>query len=657
MKRWYSTFFFILLLKLSAVSFSQTVEVTDVVPGIMDSNPSYLVGIGDNLYFFFQDPEQGYNDSPAYLKKNGEVVHLSYPSNLFSEGSGYEFMEIGGKVVWTQQFYDNLIDDTFEALCTVENDSIVLITDYNNGNGIGEIEKLNNKLFFTYSSDTTGYELFSFDGLTMELAVDILPGATSSYPYGMFIHDNSLYFIHDSLSGQVLGKFDGVTLTDYNAPLPETADFSKTSIGSDLYYVSYLTFPPRIIHFNNGPIDTIYNPVNGLSFVYFTPFEANNELYVGGYNQYYSNMILKYDTATGVFNELLPSVSNDVLLNVYNDTIFFRGYHPTYGDGAYYAVAGVDTAVFITNSYIDLVEIENNKAYFSVNLGLGNEPYVWENDSLYLLADIAIGGNGSYPFRFTAFNDQLFVIANTSAFGREIYTICLHPVTPPVVPATQIVCEGSLVSDVTVSGNNLMFYDQSQEGNLVDVNNTILLTDSLFVSTFNSCPSERVHIPYTVSMLPNPTVAHYGQGYMTVVNASNTYQWIDCTTGDSIQGATNQSFQTDSNGVFSCVITNNDGCSTTSSCLYVVNLGIDESSQEVVSVYPNPANNVVTISTNKEISKIIISTLTGTVVQQFEDLNDMVMFSVSDFTNGVYLIQTLGLNEEMSATHKLVIEH
>ena len=75
---------------------------------------------------------------------------------------------------------------------------------------------------------------------------------------------------------------------------------------------------------------------------------------------------------------------------------------------------------------------------------------------------------------------------------------------------------------------------------------------------------------------------------ITATNSNGTYQWIDCNNGDTpIVGETNQSFVATVNGSYAVIITEN-GCTDTSACIIVDQIGISEIHVESLTVYPNP---------------------------------------------------------------------
>jgi gliding motility-associated-like protein len=61
---------------------------------------------------------------------------------------------------------------------------------------------------------------------------------------------------------------------------------------------------------------------------------------------------------------------------------------------------------------------------------------------------------------------------------------------------------------------------------------------------------------------------------VTVAQLNASYQWINCTTGNAIAGANNQSFTATENGNYAVMITLNECCHATSNCIAIKNIGV-----------------------------------------------------------------------------------
>lgn len=128
-------------------------------------------------------------------------------------------------------------------------------------------------------------------------------------------------------------------------------------------------------------------------------------------------------------------------------------------------------------------------------------------------------------------------------------------------------------------------------------------------------------------------------GNNIVVNqAGANYQWLDCDQGyEPIFGETQQSFLPPSDGNYAVLVTN--GCySNTSLCVEILTTTINEFNNNSFSIYPNPANNSITIETNEAFELKIINLLGEVVIEQ--KIKNKETIDISQLNQGVYFIQS-----------------
>jgi hypothetical protein len=93
--------------------------------------------------------------------------------------------------------------------------------------------------------------------------------------------------------------------------------------------------------------------------------------------------------------------------------------------------------------------------------------------------------------------------------------------------------------------------------------------------------------------LPNTTLTLENNTLSAVIENAD-YLWIDCSTNLPIENQSSISFSPAISGSYALQITAN-GCDATSACADVVIIGIDDENLKGVSVYPNPATNILHI--------------------------------------------------------------
>jgi len=93
---------------------------------------------------------------------------------------------------------------------------------------------------------------------------------------------------------------------------------------------------------------------------------------------------------------------------------------------------------------------------------------------------------------------------------------------------------------------------------------------------------------------------------LTANNNANSYQWIDCSTNNIIDGETNQTYMPSANGNYAVIMTQN-GCTDTSDCYEISAVGITQQNNSKISVFPNPTNGNISIELGQVYAKVNIS--------------------------------------------------
>lgn len=104
---------------------------------------------------------------------------------------------------------------------------------------------------------------------------------------------------------------------------------------------------------------------------------------------------------------------------------------------------------------------------------------------------------------------------------------------------------------------------------------------------------------------------------ITANNNNATYQWLDCDNNNApIMGATSQTYTATESGNYAVQLTEN-GCTSTSSCVAVNIIGIDESNNALqATVYPNPSQGTVELTLGKTMQdvELVLTDVQGKVV-------------------------------------------
>ena len=141
-----------------------------------------------------------------------------------------------------------------------------------------------------------------------------------------------------------------------------------------------------------------------------------------------------------------------------------------------------------------------------------------------------------------------------------------------------------------------------------------------------------------------------------------SYKWVDCNNDYSyLLGETGQSFTPFRNGNYAVEVETTDGCKDTSACTMIMSVSLDEYevSASDISIFPNPANDIVTIDIAKlnadENVTVKLFDAVGKLVysKEISSLNSKVTFDVSSLEAGIYSVSVS--NEFFVTTKKVTV--
>ncbi len=121
--------------------------------------------------------------------------------------------------------------------------------------------------------------------------------------------------------------------------------------------------------------------------------------------------------------------------------------------------------------------------------------------------------------------------------------------------------------------------------------------------------------------------------------AGATYQWIDCTTGNDIVGATSQTFTATADGSYKCEVTNGV-CTEETACVDLLFADLNELASDLISVYPNPTNGIFSVDlSNVEATNIRVFNALGQEVYTAKCAGNAVTVDLKDNALGVYTVK------------------
>jgi hypothetical protein len=249
------------------------------------------------------------------------------------------------------------------------------------------------------------------------------------------------------------------------------------------------------------------------------------------------------------------------------------------------------------------------------------------------------GNTFTCGFNVTVVDNELPVMANCPsdivAYINEV-AVCDKIVTWQE-PSASDNCPGVVMTQNYFPGSSFPIGTTTVNYTVTDnAGNTV--SCSFDVTVIDQASPEITVVGGTRLVLQNPT--------------AQSYQWIDCTTGNPIPGATGTSFTPTVNGSYA-VIASNGSCSDTSNCESVTTLSIEDLSFGEIVLYPNPSyNGSFAISYDGDIKAIVVYDMTGREVPVDVDLFTKTV-NGSDLASGKYMVRIL--TEFQVITKELVV--
>lgn len=202
----------------------------------------------------------------------------------------------------------------------------------------------------------------------------------------------------------------------------------------------------------------------------------------------------------------------------------------------------------------------------------------------------------------------------------------------------------TFVEKITVTNNVTVCYGES-----VTVGNDTYTTAGTHTNTFqsvNGCDS----VVTTILTINTPTLntaVSINEATLEANEVDATYQWIDCDNNNApISGATSKTFTATKSGRYAVILTSTE-CelySQTSDCYTVDISGVEDVAKNTIKVYPNPAIDNVTVTSEIEMTNIEVRDLSGKLIFTQTLNNTHFTLDIEKLSKGVYLVETTTVN-------------
>ncbi len=486
--------------------------------------------------------------------------------------------------------------------------------------------------YITSSCDNT---VFVID-VAVDIVSDTIIGSSTSYGISVSPDGSKIYVANYTASG---------TLSVINTA---TNTVSATiTVGSEPYGVSVSPDGSKVYVTNQfansvSVINTATNIVTATIAVGSFPNGISvspdgSKVYVGNCNNGHGNGTIS----------VINSTTNTVTATIAVDSIPEGISVSPDGSKVYVANCGNNGS----GNTVSVINTATNTVTATIPVGAGPHGISLSPDGSKVY--VANNWDGTVSVINTAANTVSATIAVGSncpiAFGNFISTYIQH--LSIYTRSNAVICKGS---DTTICGYATggappyqYLWSNSSTSSCQTVSPVNTTNYSVTVTDANSGTATS-SLTITVDSVAKPVITPSGS--MLFSTAGISYQWN--LNGNPISGATGQFYSPLTPGNYSVTVNYSNGCSATSDT-YIVT-GINELSNSLyISVYPNPANDNLTIESSQN-ALIDITNIQGQLIKSIATNSNKTNVDVSALPSGVYFVEVK--TEKGVAVRKFVKE-
>lgn len=322
---------------------------------------------------------------------------------------------------------------------------------------------------------------------------------------------------------------------------------------------------------------------------------------------------------------------------------------------------GVAVAQFDGN-YIAFVSLERVGGVMMFNI---NDPMNPEYVGYYNNRDVSTNGpdRGAEGLLIidetvSPTGNTLVILANEVSSTLTVYeAMTCADLSAVVINGSNSYCAGDSVN-LTASGNGTLTYQWMMDGAEIsgETMNNLWASNAgdygvMYENVNEECMGYSDEITISENALPTPTITVSNGELMTQSFAS--YEWYY--EGTAITSSNTMTYQPQQDGDYTVLVTDANGCSDSSAVFNVAFTGVELASMIELSMMPNPANDMVTFSSNSlDVVTVEVFNLNGELIRSAQFSEKMNM-NLSDVPSGVYMVVVDLLDATVNT--KLVIQH
>lgn len=261
-------------------------------------------------------------------------------------------------------------------------------------------------------------------------------------------------------------------------------------------------------------------------------------------------------------------------------------------------------------------------------------------------------------------------------YGNNLYLddikvtgVCASNTPAPPIPSynasANTICEGEQITFTNGTQNASSYawtFNGGSPSSSTAANPTITYntagTYTVVLQATNLGGSNTITNTNSITVHPNPTASiTFNNGTLTAGQSGLTYQWY--LNNAFITGANQQSYVPTVSGTYKVKVTNEFGCSATSTTMdIVITTSVEDFTSMLFNMYPNPTSDYLNVVwDNMEIEKLQVIDVYGRVLSSYDvNSNNSYVVPTSQLANGVYFIKPVHANLELPIK-RFIVKH
>lgn len=244
-------------------------------------------------------------------------------------------------------------------------------------------------------------------------------------------------------------------------------------------------------------------------------------------------------------------------------------------------------------------------------------------------------------------DDKTYYASQTTECGESVqrFSVKVNLVTLglPVGDTDQVFCVSGTLSDITLTGGSIKWYDAEEGGNELELTTVLEDNKMYYAALINGCGENTERLPVTVTI--NNTEAPEGQKNQSsctvnvlndVVLTGQNVIWYDSEEDGNVLPGTTEVVDETTYYASQTI----DGCESIERLPVTIEVCLSAPDFDYANtrVYPNPVVDIVVVETEANLDNITLLSVTGQIVKSVKVSGNKAEITMQDLSAGVYFM-------------------